>query len=59
MTQGKNESLRLYMARFAKAYLNIPNLHPAVALYVLTVGLKPSLFLNALFVKSSSNMDEL
>jgi len=59
VTQGKHESLRQNMARFVKACLNIPNLHLVVAMYALTVGLKPGLFINALFVKPPSNMDEL
>ena len=59
VTEGKNESLRQYMARFAKACLNIPNLHPDVATRALTVGLKPDLFLNTLFAELPSNMDEL
>jgi len=59
VTQGKNELLRQYMTRFAKVCLNISNLHPAVAMYVLTVGLKPDFFLNTLLAKPPSNMDEL
>lgn len=59
VTQGKNESVRQYMARFAKVCLNIPNLHPVVAMHALTVWLKLGLFLNALFVERPSNMDVL
>jgi len=32
------------MAHFTKVYLNIPNLHPVVAMHALIVGLKPDLF---------------
>jgi len=59
MTQGKNESLRQYMGHFAKACLNIPNLHPVVAMHALIVGLKLDLFLNTLFAEPPLNIDEL
>jgi len=59
VTQRKNESLKQYMTCFAKACLNIPNLHPTVAMRTSIVGLKSDLFLNALFVEPPSNMDKL
>jgi len=47
------------MAHFAKVCLHIANLHPAVVMHALTIGLKLDLFLNALFAEPLSNMDEL
>jgi len=59
VSQGRNETLRQFMSRFTKACLNIPNLHPTVAMHAITVGLKPGLFLNTLYAEPPSNMDEL
>jgi len=39
IVQGETKSLRKFMARFAWATLNIPNLHPAVSMHALLVGL--------------------
>jgi len=59
VSQGRNEPLRQFMSRFTKAYFNIPNLHPVVAMHTITVGLKPDLFLNTLYTEPPSNMNEL
>jgi len=59
IVQGDNESLRQYMARFTKATLLIPDLHPAVTRYALLVGLRPSEFLDSLYADPSHNMDSL
>jgi len=44
VTQDENESRKQYMAHFAKACLNIPSFHPAVAMHALIVGLMPGPF---------------
>jgi len=59
VSQGRNEPLRQFMSRFTKACLNIPNLHPTIAMHAITVGLKPRLFLNTLYAEPPSNMDKL
>jgi len=59
VTQGDFESLRQYMTRFTKATLAIHDLHPAMAMHALLVGLKPSPFLDMFYVDPPSNMDNL
>jgi len=59
VVQGDNKSLRQYMARFTKAMLLIPDLHPAVTRHSLLVGLKPSAFLDSLYADPPANMDSL
>ena len=59
VVKGDNESLWHYMARFTRATLSIPDLHPAVAWHSLLVGLKPGPFLESLYVDPPPNMDSL
>jgi len=59
VVQGENESLRQHLARFTKATLLIPDLHPAVTRHSLLVGLKPSAFLDSLYADPPPNMDSL
>lgn len=46
------------MARFNKASLTIPNLHPKVPMHSIKVGLRPSSFSNTLYADTPFNMDE-
>jgi len=39
--QVEGEDLRQYMTKFVRATLNIPDLHPAVSMHILLVGLCP------------------
>jgi len=59
VVQGESESLRQYMARFTKATLLIPNLHPAATRHSLLVGLKLSVFPDSLYTDLPLNMDSL
>jgi len=47
------------MARFSKATLNIPDLHPIVAMHALLVGLHLGKFLDTLYTNPPANIDEL
>jgi len=57
IVQGDNESLRQYLARFNKAFLNILNLHPAVAMHSLMINLRLGTFLDSLYANPPKNMD--
>ncbi|XP_020239341.1 uncharacterized protein LOC109818309 [Cajanus cajan] len=59
LTQDKKESLRTFMDRFNKAALEIRDLNPAVALHHLTTALKPGPFVNSLYKKPPSDMNDL
>ena len=59
VVQGEEEGLRQYMTGFEKATLNIPDLHPTVAMQALLIGLCSGKFLDTLYVDPSSNMDEI
>jgi len=56
--QREAESLRHFMARFAQATLNIPNLHLAVSMHALLVGLCPGKFLDTLYAEPPEDMDQ-
>jgi len=47
------------MAQFTKVIFAIPDLHPAVTMHALLVGLKPSPFLETLYADPPPNMDSL
>jgi len=47
------------MARFIRATLNIPDLHPTVSMHTLLVGLRPGKFLDTLYAKLPKAMDQL
>nr|KYP55220.1 hypothetical protein KK1_001427 [Cajanus cajan] len=47
------------MSRFNKAALEIRDLNPAVALHHLTTALKPGPFVNSIYKKPPTNMDDL
>jgi len=57
--QGEAESLRQLVARFARATLNIPNLHPVVSMHALLVGLRLEKFLDTLYVELPEDMNQL
>jgi len=59
VVQGDNGSLRHYMARFTRATLSIPDLHPTVARNSLLVGLKLGPFLESLYADPPPNMGSL
>jgi len=59
IVQRDNESFRKYMARFTKATLLIPDLHPTITRHLLLVGLKPNAFLDSLYTDPPHNMDNL
>jgi len=46
------------MARFARVYLNILDLHPIVAMHTLLVGLHLDKFLDTLYVDPPANTDD-
>ncbi|XP_068476509.1 uncharacterized protein [Phaseolus vulgaris] len=41
VVQEEAEGLRQFMVRFARATLNIPDLHPTMSVHALLVGLRP------------------
>lgn len=57
--QREREGLKQYMARFARAKLNTSDLHQAMSMDALLVGLHPEKFLDTLYVESPEDMDQL
>lgn len=57
IVQGKNESLRQYMARFSMTSLHIFDLHPIVAMHMFLVGLHPRKFIDSFYVNIPADMD--
>jgi len=51
MVQGEEERIRQYMTRFAKATLNIPDLHPIVTIHTFLIGFRPGEFLDTLLLE--------
>jgi len=59
VVKGENESLRQYMPCFAKAYLNIFDLHTTMTIHSIKVGFRSDPFSVTLYVDPPLNMDDL
>jgi len=59
LRQEKIGSLYMFMERFGKVALNIPNLNPEVAMPHMVTTLKPKPFSDSLCKKLTTNLDEL
>jgi len=57
--QGDTEPLRQYMTRFAKASMNISDLHHVVTMHSMNLGLQPGSFFDSLYTNCSTIMDAL
>ncbi|XP_020230239.1 uncharacterized protein LOC109811017 [Cajanus cajan] len=59
LRQGDDEPLRTFMEHFAGISVKIRNLNPEIALHAMLMVLKSGPFIDSLFQRPPSNMDEL